>query len=273
MRNSPTADQNTFYRFRYIHEQMSSPTSQIVVHHIMCVTRVCRPPHPNGILSSTIQTGWALFSINTTLTAIHMHLISQFACKQSTFQSVRGHDLRIKSRSGDGSRHLGMWWTIVLHISWSTVLMANSISLLGNNLYHLTLLYWLVSVFFCITLTHWGRATHICVSKLTITGSDNGLSPGRRQAINWTNDGILLIRTLGTNFSEILSEIHAFSFQENALENVVCEMASIQFCLGLNVLKYQIVTWEMHCWARYMCVSGCEHTSHIYILIVFSMCL
>ena len=29
-------------------------------------------------------------------------------------------------------------------------------------------------------LTHWGRATHICVGKLTIIGSDNGLSPGRR---------------------------------------------------------------------------------------------
>ena len=37
-------------------------------------------------------------------------------------------------------------------------------------------------------LTHWGRGTHICVSKLTITGSGNGLSPGRRQAIIWTND-------------------------------------------------------------------------------------
>ena len=32
-------------------------------------------------------------------------------------------------------------------------------------------------------LTHWGRVTHICVSKLTIIGSDNGLSPDRRQAI------------------------------------------------------------------------------------------
>ena len=29
-------------------------------------------------------------------------------------------------------------------------------------------------------LTHWGRVTHICVSKLTIIGSDNGLSPCRR---------------------------------------------------------------------------------------------
>ena len=42
-------------------------------------------------------------------------------------------------------------------------------------------------------LTHWGRVTHISVSKLTITSSDNGLSPGRRQIIIWTNAGILLI--------------------------------------------------------------------------------
>ena len=48
-----------------------------------------------------------------------------------------------------------------------------------------------------VFLTHWGGVTHICVSKLTIIGSDNGLSPGRRQAIIWTNAGILLIRPLG----------------------------------------------------------------------------
>ena len=41
--------------------------------------------------------------------------------------------------------------------------------------------------------------THICVSKLTFIGSDNGLSPDRRQAIIWTNDGILLIGPLETN--------------------------------------------------------------------------
>ena len=54
--------------------------------------------------------------------------------------------------------------------------------------------------------THWGWVTHICVSKLTIIASDNGLSPGRRQAIIWTNAGILSIGPLGTNFSEILIE-------------------------------------------------------------------
>ena len=59
-------------------------------------------------------------------------------------------------------------------------------------------------------ITHWGRVTHICVSKLTIIGSDNGLSPGQRQAIVWTNAGILLIGPLGTNFSEILIQIDTF---------------------------------------------------------------
>ena len=54
-------------------------------------------------------------------------------------------------------------------------------------------------------LTHWGRVTHICFIKLIIIGSDNGLSPGRRQAIIWTSARILLIGTLGTNVSEILS--------------------------------------------------------------------
>ena len=58
------------------------------------------------------------------------------------------------------------------------------------------------------------RVTHICVSKLIIFGSDNGLSPGRRQAIIWTNAGILLIWPLRTNFSEISIDIQTFSFKK-----------------------------------------------------------
>ena len=69
--------------------------------------------------------------------------------------------------------------------------------------------------------------THICVGNLTIIGSDNGLSPDRRQAITWTNVGILLIGTLGTNFSEMLIEIQYIFIQENALENVVRKLAAI----------------------------------------------
>ena len=53
---------------------------------------------------------------------------------------------------------------------------------------------------------------YIIVSKHTIIGSDNGLSPDRRQAIIWTNAGILLIGPLGTDFSEILIKIQTMAF-------------------------------------------------------------
>ena len=93
-------------------------------------------------------------------------------------------------------------------------------------------------------LTHWGRVTHICVSKLTIIDSDNGLSPGRRQAFTWTNVGILLIEPLETKFSEILIKIDIFSFKK-----IYSKMSGKwgQFCHGLNVLilgshqKFQVI--------------------------------
>ena len=84
--------------------------------------------------------------------------------------------------------------------------------------------------------THWGRVTHICVGNLTIIGSDNGLSPGRRQAITWTNVGILLIGPLGTNFGEMLIEIHTFSFKKIHLK--ISSGKWRPFCFGLNVLKF-----------------------------------
>ena len=48
--------------------------------------------------------------------------------------------------------------------------------------------------------------THIYVyaSNLTFIGSDNGLSPGRRQAIILTNAGISLVEPYGINLSGIL---------------------------------------------------------------------
>ena len=51
-------------------------------------------------------------------------------------------------------------------------------------------------------ITHSGWVTHICVSKLTSIGSHNCLSPCRRQALIWTDAGILLIQILRTIFSE-----------------------------------------------------------------------
>ena len=85
-------------------------------------------------------------------------------------------------------------------------------------------------------LTHWGRVTHICVGKLTIIGSDNGLSPERRQAITWTNARILLIGPLETKFSEVLIEIQTFSLMKIRLKMSSAKCSS--FRLGLNVLSY-----------------------------------
>ena len=84
-------------------------------------------------------------------------------------------------------------------------------------------------------LTHWGRVTHICVGTLPIIGSDNGLSPGRRQAIIWTNAGLLLIGPLGTNFSEFIGEIHSFLFKKMHLKKSSAK--GRLFSLGLNELS------------------------------------
>ena len=51
-----------------------------------------------------------------------------------------------------------------------------------------------------------------------IIGSDNGLSPGPHQAIIRTNNGILLIGPLGTNFSEISIKSQTFSFTKMRLK-------------------------------------------------------
>ena len=83
-------------------------------------------------------------------------------------------------------------------------------------------------------LTHWGRVTHICVGKLIIIGSDNGLSPDRGQAIIWTNAELLSIGPLPTYFSENLIKMQQFS-----LKKMHVKMLSAKWrlsCLGLNVL-------------------------------------
>ena len=107
-------------------------------------------------------------------------------------------------------------------------------------------------------LTHWGRVTHICVSKLTIIGSDNGLSLGRHQAIIRTNAGILLIRPLGTNFSEFLVEILIFSFKKMRLK--VSSAKRRPFCLGLNVLN----TLPLEEFTVPYCEPGWQCTLHQY---------
>ena len=118
-------------------------------------------------------------------------------------------------------------------------------------------------------LTHWGWVTHICICKFTIIASDNGLSPGRRQAIIWTNAGILLIRPLGTNFSESLSEIHIFSLKKMHLKlpSVKCR----PFCYGLNVFMAYFsdlsIDWyhkSHNASVPYLTIHHSEKSAHFY---------
>ena len=86
--------------------------------------------------------------------------------------------------------------------------------------------------------------THIYVSNLTIIGSDNGLSPGRRQAIIWTNAGILSIGPLGTNFNEISNGIQTFSFKKMHFKMSSAKWRA--FCLGLNgLMGSQCITYQL----------------------------
>ena len=159
------------------------------------------------------------------------------------------------------SHYLYQFWLIIKSILWHLLLSnVTSVyesryapsqwdsSLRCNNVSHWlgTYLDWSLLVFMITflkltphvpgsnVLTHWGWVTHICVGKLTIIGSDNGLLPGRRQAIIWTSAGILSIGPLGTNFSEILIRIQTFSFKEMHLKLSSAKWRP--FCLDLDVL-------------------------------------
>ena len=108
--------------------------------------------------------------------------------------------------------------------------------------------------------------THICLSKLTIISSYNGLSPGRRQAIIWTNDGILLIGPPEKKLLWIFNRNLYIFIQENAFEYVVLKMAAIlsrpqcvkrkmTYVSNADVLPQDVShTFRWHSWASVLCL-------------------
>ena len=131
-----------------------------------------------------------------------------------------------------------------------------------------------------IVLTHWGRETHICVSELTSIGSDNGLSPGRHQAIIRTNAGILLKKTLRNKLQWNFSRNSKIFIQENAFESVVWEKAAIlsrlqwvksyvsikAYIIGLLCIWHNTLSLELQ-----KCMdSSLVHAIDLYILLATS---
>ena len=73
-------------------------------------------------------------------------------------------------------------------------------------------------------------------NKKVSIGSDNCLSPGRRQAITYTNAEISLIGPLGTNFSEIGIKIQNFSSMKMHLKMLSGKWQP--FCPGVDELTH-----------------------------------
>ena len=90
--------------------------------------------------------------------------------------------------------------------------------------------------------------THICISKVITIGSENGLAPGHCQGIIWTSTGVLLIRTLGTNFSQTLSKNQTLSFKKMHLKMSSVKWEKLVLAL---VCWYQCYQWWLsnqgHC--------------------------
>ena len=106
---------------------------------------------------------------------------------------------------------------------------------------------------------------HICINKLTIIGSDNGLSPDWHQAIIWTNADLLLIGPLGTNISEILIEILTFSFKKMHMKASSAKRRP--FCLGLNVLTRDVIIASSNCLSTFSPVLKTNVTRGIAFII------
>ena len=128
--------------------------------------------------------------------------------------------------------------------------------------HHMSCAYCVVFIVYCIEktlyndicITHWtcwGRVTHM-VRKLAKVGSDNGLSPNRRQAIIWTSVILLLIGSLGTSFRKIWIKIQQFSYKKINLKMLSAKWQP--FCLSLNVmlLLLSMKRGSFKCWMHFL---------------------
>ena len=67
---------------------------------------------------------------------------------------------------------------------------------------------------------------HICVGNLTIIRSDNGLLPGRFQAIIWNNAGILLSGPWRTKLSQVKGAV-SYRFLQGLL-TLMCNNSKLK---------------------------------------------
>ena len=98
------------------------------------------------------------------------------------------------------------------------------------------------------SLTHWGRVTHIRISNVTIIGSDNGLSPGRCQAIIWTKYENIVYWTFRNKLQWNLNWDSYIFIQYDAFEYGIWKMVAILSqpqCVKLLYVHYDQHSREM----------------------------
>ena len=109
---------------------------------------------------------------------------------------------------------------------------------------------------------------HIYISNLATIGSDNGLLPGGRQAIIWTNTAVLLIGHLGTNFNAILIRMHMFAFKKMHLKMTSAKWWPSCHCLNvLRSMSVSLILWTGRPLIRNLVAQG---ISNSYILWIFN---
>ena len=98
---------------------------------------------------------------------------------------------------------------------------------------------------------------HICIRNWLTIGSGKGLSPVWCQTIAWTNVGLLPIRLLGTNFSEIQIRILSFSFKIMHFKLLFAKMAANLSRVTLVMALRAVLA--LCCFSHFITLMSNEH--------------
>ena len=104
--------------------------------------------------------------------------------------------------------------------------------------------------------------------KQTLTTSNNGLAPGRHQAIGWTNADPLLIKNRGQISVQFESYCNNF---DNEFENIVCNTGAL-----LSRPRYEKSPlgqhYQMTCYRSYLVINCLSHRmSHTWQCLIFNL--
>ena len=127
---------------------------------------------------------------------------------------------------------------------------------------------WLAALLLHI-LPHCVWVTYICISKLNIIGSDNGLLPGWCQAIIWTNAGNIVYWTLRYIFQWNLHWNSYIFIQRKCIWK--CHFVSASMCENLAPIMYSELR---HHWCKerlVACLTPSHYLNHCRFIVTWTL--